>query len=129
MPEALAVVKVGNSACGLAKLTPLSRTAAIAGAVPGLTDDIRNPSGTNRIKLCGAALCDWLCAGFCAWPCDIAATTAQTKAAAKAAIRLVRCICPPSGLGPQRIAERHPVCAGHAAAPGAGRCRIASMCV
>ena len=33
MAEALAVVKVGNSECGLAKLTPVSRNCAMAGAV------------------------------------------------------------------------------------------------
>src|SRR5580704_7999782 len=52
-PEALAMVKVGNSECGLAKLTPWSRIAAMAGAVSGVTLRARKPSGTNRIKLCG----------------------------------------------------------------------------
>src|SRR6202171_2152055 len=55
MPEALAIVKVGNSECGFLKLTPLSRSAAIAGAVSGVTFSARNPSGMNRIRLCGAA--------------------------------------------------------------------------
>ena len=55
-PAELAMVKVGNSACGLAKLTPLSRTAARAGAVSGVTDSGRKPSGTNKIRL------RWLCA-------------------------------------------------------------------
>src|SRR6266481_8136460 len=53
MPEALAMVKVGNSECGFLKLTPLSRTSAIAGAVSGVTFNARNPSGMNRIILCG----------------------------------------------------------------------------
>ncbi len=53
MPEALAVVKVGNSECGFLKLTPLSRTAAIAGAVSGVTFRARNPSGMNRMMLRG----------------------------------------------------------------------------
>jgi hypothetical protein len=35
------------------KLTPLSRTSAIAGAVSGVTFNARNPSGMNRIMLCG----------------------------------------------------------------------------
>src|SRR5450755_4670160 len=53
MPEALAMVKVGNSECGFLKLTPLSRTAAIAGAVSGVTFSARNPSGMNKIRLRG----------------------------------------------------------------------------
>ena len=32
------MVKVGNSECEFLKLTPLSRTSAIAGAVSGVTD-------------------------------------------------------------------------------------------
>src|ERR1700712_440260 len=55
MAEALAVVKVGNRECEFLKLTPLSRTSAIAGAVCGVTIRPRNPSGTNRIRLCGVA--------------------------------------------------------------------------
>src|ERR1700686_1827665 len=47
------MVKVGNSECGFLKLTPLSRTSAIAGAVSGVTFNARNPSGMNRIILCG----------------------------------------------------------------------------
>src|SRR5262249_15831687 len=53
MPEPLAMVKVGNKECGLEKFTPLSRTAAKVGAVSGVTDNGRRPSGTNRIKLRG----------------------------------------------------------------------------
>ena len=51
------MVKVGNIECGFLKLTPLSRTSAIAGAVSGATFIARNPSGTNRITLCGVAFC------------------------------------------------------------------------
>src|SRR5664279_2761507 len=63
MPEALAMVKVGNSECGLAKLTPLSRIAAMVGAVCGVTDKARRPSGTNRIRLRWAGTGDWAAAG------------------------------------------------------------------
>src|ERR1700733_11909835 len=55
--EALAVVKVGNSECEFLKLTPLSRTSAIAGAVCGVTIRPRNPSGTNRMRFLGQSLC------------------------------------------------------------------------
>src|SRR2546430_17069105 len=51
------MVKVGNSECEFLKLTPLSRTCAIAGAVCGVTMRPRKPSGTNRIRLRGAAFC------------------------------------------------------------------------
>src|SRR5215813_14946559 len=51
------MVKVGNIECGFLKFTPLSRTAAIAGAVSGVTLSARRPSGTNRIRLCGVAFC------------------------------------------------------------------------
>ena len=57
MPDALAMVNVGNSECGFLKLTPLSRTSAIAGAVSGVTFSARNPSGINRIRLCGVLFC------------------------------------------------------------------------
>ena len=50
------MVKVGNSECGFLKLTPLSRTSAIAGAVSGVTFNARNPSGMNRIRLLGRAV-------------------------------------------------------------------------
>jgi hypothetical protein len=53
----LAVVKVGNSECEFLKLTPLSRTSAIAGAVCGVTMRPRKPSGTNRIRLRGVTFC------------------------------------------------------------------------
>src|SRR5882724_3934000 len=51
------MVKVGNSECEFLKLTPLSRTSAIAGAVCGVTMRPRKPSGTNRIRLRGVAFC------------------------------------------------------------------------
>src|SRR5882724_1026334 len=54
--ELLAMVKVGKIECGFLKLTPLSRIAAIAGAVSGVTFSARKPSGTNRIRLWGVAL-------------------------------------------------------------------------
>ncbi len=51
------MVKVGNSECEFLKLTPLSRTSAIAGAVCGVTMRPRKPSGTNRIRLRGRGVC------------------------------------------------------------------------
>ena len=51
------MVKVGNSECEFLKLTPLSRTSAIAGAVCGVTIRPRNPSGTNRMRLWGVLFC------------------------------------------------------------------------
>src|SRR5579871_5341454 len=51
------MVKVGNIECEFLKFTPLSRTAAIAGADCGVTVNARRPSGTNRIRLCGVAFC------------------------------------------------------------------------
>src|ERR1700741_149296 len=51
------MVKVGNSECEFLKLTPLSRTSAIAGAVCGLTILPRRPSGIKRIRLRGVAFC------------------------------------------------------------------------
>src|SRR5262249_33718985 len=56
MPDALAMVKVGNRECGLTKLTPRSRAAASVGAVSGVTEWGRKPSGTNKIRL------RWFCA-------------------------------------------------------------------
>src|SRR6201991_985988 len=49
------MVKVGNSECEFLKLTPLSRSSAMAGAVSGVTILPRRPSGTKRIKLRGVA--------------------------------------------------------------------------
>src|ERR1700676_2927820 len=57
MADPLAMVKVGNSACGFLKLTPLSRTSAIAGASSGVTFNAPNPSGMNRIRLWGVEFC------------------------------------------------------------------------
>src|SRR5579871_6946911 len=53
MPEAFAMVKVGNSECELAKFTPWSRTAAMVGALCGVTDSARRPSGMNMMTLRG----------------------------------------------------------------------------
>src|SRR5262245_36615348 len=53
MAEALAVVKVGKTECGFLKLTPTSRTSAMAGAVSAVTLKARRPSATNRIRLLG----------------------------------------------------------------------------
>src|SRR5690242_8580762 len=50
------MVKVGNSECEFLKLTPLSRIAAMVGAVSGVIFRARRPSGTNRMRLCGVAL-------------------------------------------------------------------------
>ncbi|OIQ66751.1 hypothetical protein GALL_516760 [mine drainage metagenome] len=55
--DALAVVKVGNREWEFLKLTPWSRTSAIDGAVFGVTIRPRNPSGTNRMILCGVLFC------------------------------------------------------------------------
>src|SRR5258708_35370254 len=53
MAEPLAVVKVGKTECGFLKLTPTSRTAAMAGALSAVTLKARRPSGTNRMRLLG----------------------------------------------------------------------------
>ena len=53
IPEALAVVKVGNSECVLVNRTPRAISAVIAGAVAALTIPARRPSATNRMTLCG----------------------------------------------------------------------------
>src|SRR5438445_11045584 len=47
------MAKVGNSECEFLKLTPLSRTSAIAGAVSGVIFSARRPSGMNRIRMRG----------------------------------------------------------------------------
>src|SRR3954464_6823568 len=57
MAEPFAIVKVGNSECGFLKLTPLSRTSAIAGALCGVTIRPRKPSGTNRMRFLGVSFC------------------------------------------------------------------------
>src|SRR5882724_5450304 len=53
MPEALAVVKVGNSEWVLVKRTPSAIRAVIAGAVFSLTMPALRPSDTNSTTLCG----------------------------------------------------------------------------
>src|SRR3569623_838178 len=73
MPEEFGMVKVGNREWGFLKFTPVSRNAAIAGAVSGVTFSARRPSGTNRIKLCGLSLA--------AWPADDRATETRPAAA------------------------------------------------
>src|ERR1700733_2376605 len=60
MPEALAVVKVGNSEWLLRRLTPSRAIAAMVGAVVSSTMRERRPSATNSTTLCG---CE---AGVCA---------------------------------------------------------------
>src|SRR6201746_936079 len=47
------MVKVGNRECEFLKLTPLSRSSAMAGALCGVTIRPRRPSGTNRMMLWG----------------------------------------------------------------------------
>src|SRR5262245_23293366 len=51
------MVKVGNSECEFLKLTPLSRSSAMVGAVCGVTILPRKPSGIKRIRLRGVAFC------------------------------------------------------------------------
>src|SRR6185312_15477067 len=64
MPDALAVVNVGNRACEFLKLTPRSRTIAMVGAVSGVTFRPRSPSGMNRMMLCvRVALVSWAATG------------------------------------------------------------------
>src|ERR1700754_1972696 len=67
------MVKVGNSECEFLKLTPLSRTSAIAGAVCGVTMRPRMPSGTNRMRLRGGLF--WADAG----PADNAIRPAESN--------------------------------------------------
>ena len=55
MAEAFGMVKVGNSEWVLWKLTPWSRSAAMAGAVSGVTVIARRPSGTKRTTLWGGS--------------------------------------------------------------------------
>src|SRR5215467_15598818 len=52
MAEAFGMVKVGNREWLFLKATPLSRTAAIAGAVWALTIWARRPSGMKSTTLC-----------------------------------------------------------------------------
>src|SRR5580704_9568691 len=60
MPDALAVVKVGNSEWLLRRLTPSRAIAAMVGAVLSSTMRNRRPSATKRTTLCGRL------AGVCA---------------------------------------------------------------
>src|SRR3984885_2325831 len=59
MPDALGVVKVGNSAWLLRRLTPSRAMAAMVGAVWSSTMRKRKPSATNSTMLwgCGASAC------------------------------------------------------------------------
>ena len=59
MPDALAVVKVGNSAWPLRRLTPSRAIAAMVGAVESSTMRKRRPSATNRTILCGCGAGAW----------------------------------------------------------------------
>src|SRR3974377_960318 len=76
MPEALAVVKVGNSAWLFRRLTPSRAIAVIVGAVVSSTKRERSPSAMNNTTLCG---CE---AGVCAKapaPATICRNTVPTK--------------------------------------------------
>src|SRR5215469_6195012 len=53
MADAFGVVKVGKSEWGFLKFTPLSRIAAIVGAVASDTKSARRPSGMKSTTLCG----------------------------------------------------------------------------
>src|ERR1700732_3377492 len=59
MPDAFAVVNVGNSAWPLRRLTPSRAIAAMVGAVVSSTMRKRRPSATNRTILCGGAAGAW----------------------------------------------------------------------
>src|SRR5580700_6965009 len=59
MPDAFAMVKVGNSAWPLRRLTPSRAIVAMVGAVESSTMRKRRPSATNRTILCGAAAGAW----------------------------------------------------------------------
>src|ERR1700685_2263413 len=59
MPEAFAVVKVGNRAWLLRRLTPSRAIAAMVGAVESSTMRKRRPSATNRTTLCGCGTGAW----------------------------------------------------------------------
>src|ERR1700719_1276365 len=94
--DALAVVKVGNSECGFLKLTPLSRTSAIAGAVSGATFSARIPSGTNRITLWGTLFCaNAVPADSKARPADRRTTERHIKISLERRIfrHIGRCLC------------------------------------
>src|ERR1700722_8500713 len=59
MPDAFAVVKVGNSAWPLRRLTPSRAIAAMVGAVESSTMRKRRPSATNKTTLCGCGAGAW----------------------------------------------------------------------
>src|SRR5208282_4711991 len=59
MAEAFAVVKVGNSAWPLRRLTPSRAIAAMVGAVESSTMRKRKPSATNRTTLWGRDAGAW----------------------------------------------------------------------
>src|SRR5277367_4266515 len=59
MAEAFAVVKVGNSAWLLRRLTPSRAIAAMVGAVRSSTMRERKPSATNSTTLCGREAGAW----------------------------------------------------------------------
>src|SRR5580658_9388925 len=65
MPDALAVVKVGNSEWLLRRLTPSRAMAAMVGAVLLSTIRNRRPSATKSTTLCGRL------AGACANAIDV----------------------------------------------------------
>src|SRR4051812_1238929 len=88
------MVKVGNSECEFLKWTPLSRTSAIAGAVCGVTIRPRSPSGTNRIRLRGAAFCaDAAVAVSAIWLADSSTVVRRIRFSPSEAIAAVcRCL-------------------------------------
>src|SRR5580693_1956928 len=59
MPDAFAVVNVGNNAWLLRRLTPSRAIAAMVGAVESSTMRKRRPSATNRTILCGCGAGAW----------------------------------------------------------------------
>src|SRR6202035_5235042 len=73
MPEALAVVKVGNSEWLLRRLTPSRAIAAKVGAVVSSTMRERKPSATNSTTLCGRL--DGVCAEAADRPATAMAAT------------------------------------------------------
>src|ERR1019366_7645289 len=89
------MVKVGNSEWGFLKLTPLSRTSAMTGAVSGVTFNARNPSGTNRIRLRGVLFCaDAVPADSSVRPADRRTIERRIKISLRADFQLFgRCLC------------------------------------
>ena len=70
-------MNVGKIECEFVNATPCCLIAFITGAVVASTIDARNPSGTNRMILCGRD--GWLAAG--ATPDSSAAVRAHASAA------------------------------------------------